>query len=899
MFLVFALRHFYRHWAMNLVLALAMTLSTVVLGLLPLYLASIGAEQLTQSLSDAHALARNLEVVGKDLGSDEDTLLQDTLGSFLQERVEIRQSTLDAGQLVRLDGVESKASERLVLHLWSLEGLGENLRVLDGHLPSPREDTSAPLPVAVGERAAEDLGLHIGDTLDDVDGRIEVEVVGIIAPLDPHADRWWHDRTQRLFRTWRQGDPYGTDTIYLSLLANPIAMQRLSIEQNIHWRVLLNWDEISIDNTREIHARLTDLERQLGARFADLETGLPELLDRFHGHLDLAQIFLVLLAVQSMLAALYVLGTIGSFLLEQSRVELAVMTGRGFGRGHVTALFALESAVLALGIALPAGPLLAKGVSVLWSRWSGRPVPSSIPAASWWLAAAAALCGWLSLVVPLYASTRQNLLDWQRQQARPAPRARWQRLVLDLALLGLGLLAYWQLTQNDRLDWKFEGATLAADPVLLIGPSVLFLAIALLLLRLFPLLLSLARRLTEAVRRLVVPFGLTRLARRPQEPNQMILLISLAAGLVLFGTVLSDSVAQRQREIAQYVSGADLRVTLPLQDLEAQQVKDHIDSFGGVQATASVYRNTVLIDKGTSSSIQLVAADPDTLPLVTAFAPGVSERTVADVLADLSRSPGPGQPLLASPGALPVGSQAGDEVRYRMCGRKLTFVVAGTVSQWPTLSPPFVLADLSALQASGNITCGQRELWIAAAKGAYEDVLGNVKRLQEEMPGSVEVIADARRQLHTYETDLVAQTATAAFQINAVTLVILSSTSFLLLQVLALRRRLPQLGILRALGMSARQMVGLISLESAVAIVLGLGIGAGIGLILTHTMRTFLSFALAPSLGIYASEHFSIDWNHIAGTVLPMVGIDVLAMICLAIALLRTDLHRALRAVNE
>jgi len=73
----------------------------------------------------------------------------------------------------------------------------------------------------------------------------------------------------------------------------------------------------------------------------------------------------------------------------------------------------------------------------------------------------------------------------------------------------------------------------------------------------------------------------------------------------------------------------------------------------------------------------------------------------------------------------------------------------------------------------------------------------------------------------------------------------------------------------------------------------------GIGLILTYAMRTFLSFTLTPSLGIYASDHSEIVWNHIAGAVLPMVGIDVMVLICLIIALLRTDLHHTLRAVNE
>ena len=121
-------------------------------------------------------------------------------------------------------------------------------------------------------------------------------------------------------------------------------------------------------------------------------------------------------------------------------------------------------------------------------------------------------------------------------------RSRWQRLSIEFCVLGLGGLAYWQLLET--------GSLTQTDPVLLLGPSLLLLALGFVFARFLPPLLRWAAWAAGAVRGLILPLGLNRLARHPSGFGRVLLLTSLTAGLIVFATVFRDSITAIQRQRA-------------------------------------------------------------------------------------------------------------------------------------------------------------------------------------------------------------------------------------------------------------------------------------------------------------------------------------------------------------
>jgi hypothetical protein len=90
------------------------------------------------------------------------------------------------------------------------------------------------------------------------------------------------------------------------------------------------------------------------------------------------------------------------------------------------------------------------------------------------------------------------------------------------------------------------GGIQLADPLLLIGPTLLLIALALVFLRILPWLLRLIARPLQRLRGWVLPLGLLRPAGDPAQPSRMVLLVSLTTGLVLFSRIFRDSLAYRQ-----------------------------------------------------------------------------------------------------------------------------------------------------------------------------------------------------------------------------------------------------------------------------------------------------------------------------------------------------------------
>jgi hypothetical protein len=243
---------------------------------------------------------------------------------------------------------------------------------------------------------------------------------------------------------------------------------------------------------------------------------------------------------------LYTLTTFTSFVVDRSQVELATLSARGASAWQIAAVFGLENLILALPAALLLGPALAQGVIRLWRASTGGVVTITMSPEAWLLSGVAAGLGWLALVLPVFLAARRSFAEWQHRHARPAQLSAAQERYLDLYLLAFGGLLYWQLNRTGSFVMRRLGNTQLADPLLLIGPSLLLVAVAMVSLRILPYLLRLMARFVQRLRGLALPLGLFRLARDPLQPSRVVLLVSLTAGLMLFTRAFGDSLAHGQ-----------------------------------------------------------------------------------------------------------------------------------------------------------------------------------------------------------------------------------------------------------------------------------------------------------------------------------------------------------------
>ena len=902
------LRYLRRHWRLNVAVLLCLTLASALLASFSSYTAAIAARELNQNLNKARPAERNLLITGTRYTFSEELYepLQEILGKVLKDRLVIRHATLSADQQPSIEGTAPKRVIALV-DVYSFNKLPENVRVVEGRLPrqvhlNEAEDSWRPPPIeaVIGVRAAEQSGYGTGDQLTASKTYNRLDIVGIVDPLDSHDDIWGEDLSA--FDIATDTRDLNTDAIALPLIIAPASMQsRYPVQpifpHQVSWRITLNHHLISVDKAEALHSDLINFQTQSATKRTTTSTGLVRILADYLARLSRVRMTFFLLTAQTLIFVLYTLAMFTSFMVDRSQVELATLSGRGASAWQITRVFALENLILALPAALLLGPGLARGAIRLWGKSTGELLPSALAREAWLLSGVAVGLGWLALILPVFLAARRNVPGWQHMRARPSQLSVAQKRYLDLYLLAFGGLLYWQLNQSGSFVMRRLGNTQLADPLLLIGPSLLLIAIAMIFLRILPFLLRLVAWSFQHLRGLVLPLGLFRLARDPLQPSRVVLLVSLTAGLMLFTRTFGDSLACSQEAMAHYLAGADLRVSL---DQPTNLPIDQSTGQPGVQTVSPVFRGDM--QTGDGQIIQLLAVDPDTFAQVACYPAGLTDLTISGIMRVFQPEVGASEtgddvlPAVFSFSALPTRKNVGDQLFLNFAGRRLPFSVQATIDDFPTLSDPFVVVSLPDLEAQVGLDAfdrfGSREVWLAVDPVQHESMAAH-----PALRGRI--LDDSRARLRALRSDALAQGTSGALRLNALTLALFSVTAFFLIHFVAAQGRVREFGILRAMGLSIRQLPTLLVIEGIPVLLVGLLAGAIVGFGLSHIMIPYLSQALAESLAGITMELIVVDWPAVARLYIVLIAVYGSGLVLLLLVLMRTRVDWALWMGDE
>jgi putative ABC transport system permease protein len=553
-------RHLARHWRLNLATLACLTLASALLASLSGYATSISAEVLDQSLEAAGAAERSLLIVGNldTFGGELSADLHDRLGKLWQDRLVIRHARLPADPQPSSQTTEGKRTV-VQLDVYSFDKLAENVRLVEGKLPAQVSLSESagywppPVEAVIGRQAAEESGYAVGDRLSASGLYHRLDIAGIVEPLDPHDDLWGDDLS-----AFAVAEEPGPDAIALPLIIAPESMQsylgRPLFPHDVSWRISLDRQRMGPAMAGALYANLVSFQTQSATRGAVTSSGLLRILEDFLARLARLRVAIWMLASQSAILVLYALAVFSSFAVDRLHAEVAILSARGASVWQITRTFALEGLFLALPAALLLGPGLGQGAVHLWSRATGSGLPDRLSGGLWLLSTATAGLGWLVLVLSIWTAARRCSRDPEPRNARPAQRSALHRHHVDLYLLAFGGLLVWQLNQSGSflaraIAGSRLGNTPLADPLLLLGPFVLLIAAAMVFLRVVPILLRLVARPFQSQRGVVLSLGLLRAARNPLHASRLVLLVSLATGMVLFARTLSDSVASGRESL--------------------------------------------------------------------------------------------------------------------------------------------------------------------------------------------------------------------------------------------------------------------------------------------------------------------------------------------------------------
>jgi len=920
MIIAFSLRRLLRHLSLNLPVLLGLTLASALLAGMPAYADMTAEWSLQQSFVNSSPAGRNIEINADPsvMTGALNGYIMETIGGLVQSRLTVQKTTISADHFKPVRPIDS--SERLSpneLTLWSFDQMAVHFQLIEGNWPeysrpyTQEEIMRAmlhppPIQAVISKDSASQTGIRVGDTLVDADG-INYPIVGIIEPVDAENDIWWGDLSP--FHIVRQPGT-NEDTIFLSLIIDPTALQEYFPEYTRSWRLLVDHGQITPETSQFWEEELLSFKALIQADRAQMSSNLPDLLLNFRSNQATIRMVLLLLGSQSFIFVLYTLALIASSVLERTQSEISTMVGRGASSWQLVRMLAIEGGYMAILAGFALGPL----VSVLalngWASVTGGYHVSKISVDTLYYSLIGAGLGWISLMLGTIPLVRRNILDWQRKLSRAERSSRWTKLYLDVFLLIFGGIIFWQLSSSRSFVIGRMREIPLADPLLLLSPTILLVAISLILLRIFPYLLQGIAWLVRSMRGLVLPLGLSRLARNPIRPNQIALLIGAAFGLMLFMTTYDTSLTFNQRELAHYQTGADLRIT------QGNQSVDDLVNLPGVLQASRVLRLRISTTSG--SAINLFALDSQTFAHVAYYPEGMTSISMDSITQVLRWERAQGQPdsgnnsrpnpflenpdparaipAIYSQAALPANKGVGDTLQILVQGIPVDFSVRGVIFNFPTLTNSFILVDISALQSFLDLQTStyhnKQEIWLATDP-AQHDAL--VTTLSQDST----ILADAQAELQRIQNNAFTEGGRRAFTLNAYTLAVLSIIGFLLLNYFSAQQRRFEFGILRASGMSIVQIIALLVNEGMLTIIMGLTIGLGIGFGLVGSMRIFLNTALEKTFPGAVVYQITLDWPRVASITGILVVAYLLATLIFLLILLKSGIHRVIRIGDE
>ncbi len=519
-----------------------------------------------------------------------------------------------------------------------LTGIDDRIRVLEGRWPVGAGAPRQPVEVAVDKLGAELLQLEVGGTMGVFPAAsfaeppvAQVRIAGIFEQVDP-SDEFWYGLASA---SSRDDDRWTLIPLFASedALIEQVLGTYPALYTDTTWYFFPDRKRVRADDLEEVQQHLTNAERSAvtGLSNSSYSIRLDNLLRSFDEQLLLARVPLLLVIFLVTGVLVYYLALVAGLIVRSRAGEIAMLKSRG--------ATTLQLGILGLGegllLAAPAvviGPFLALGVvrllGFIFFELSGASetlvgVPVGLTLGPFLLGLAGGGLAVVVFTVATLAAARHGTVEARQAGARPPTTSFLHRYYLDLVLLVLIGLLWWQLQSRGAFLVQSLGTReLSIDYSLLLGPVLGLMAAGLIVLRLFPWAAAALARLAGPVGPTWLVHVLRQLARDPMTPAMLIVLVMLATALGVMGSAFSSTLERGQEERALYAAGADLRLQHSgwNQPGNAAGLADSLNGLDDVAAASAVFRAPGYVTTtGFSTSGTLLAVDADTIDEVAWF----------------------------------------------------------------------------------------------------------------------------------------------------------------------------------------------------------------------------------------------------------------------------------------
>jgi putative ABC transport system permease protein len=762
----------------------------------------------------------------------------------------------------------AKDEPLLWTYLGFVSGLKDHIEVIEGVFPSSSEGGSSTgdVEILVSQTLAEQLGLQVGERYilfgSGREGdQLPVRIAGVWRPRNVLEPFWFYQ-------------PSAFDEVLLTSEAAFATQVAPVLETPVSlavWYHIFDGSQVRAADVPELLNQITTTESRIAAllNHTTLDVSPVEALNAYRRGAQSLTVMLGLFGIPIVGLAIYFIGLIAGMVVRRGQSEIATLRSKGATRAQVVGVYLLEG-ILVSGAGLAGGLLLGRWLAGLMDQTrtflavdlGAISPPITLSPASLGYGLLGVGLALLALLAPALGASRHTIVTFKWERARALLRPLWQRYFFDLFLLVPALYGWYVLRRQGTITTLGRGDDPFSNPLLFLVPVLFCFSVALFFVRLFPWLMGGLAWLADRLPSSTVLMTLRQLARASGQYTGPLLLLSLTLSLATFTASMAVTLDGHLHDQVYYQLGADLNLAelgesteSPEQSTlvgqpEASQgeasgtstdqdeprwlflpVSEHL-RVTGVQEAARVgnYGATSNIG-GRTQTGRLLGVDRIDFLAVAFFRPDFAEgEPLGELMNRLAVDPS--GVLVSRDFMTRHGLMVGDPLRLTVStegeAHEITFTIVGSLKLFPTLYPqdgPFFVANLDTIH-EGMGSVFPYNVWLTTdPQVPGKAILSGVR----ELGLGVVAAFDARATILAEQTRPERQGLFGLLSVGFLAAAALTVLGFLVYAVGSFQRRFIELGMLRAVGLSALQMAGYLAGEQAVLILTGAGLGTGLG----------------------------------------------------------------------
>jgi putative ABC transport system permease protein len=803
-------------------------------------------------------------------------------------------------------------------------------------IPEPRSDST--VDVLVSDDLAKELGLQVGesyvlfeDAQQKTAGNIDqfpVRIAGIWKAKDPNEPYWFYstDSFKEDFivpeETFKSRiDPYRNDEINLAV-----------------WYYILDGSKFNISESRSLLYRITAMQQRVDTLLpnTDLSVSPVENLMKFDQESRLLTLLLYAFSVPFIALIMAFIALVSSLGVEVRRNEIAMVRSRGLTVAQL------------LGIAVVEGLFLG-GAALLLGAWASRLLALTIGKTRTFLTfspdldlrvqlSMGALYLGLSVIglaivmqiFPTLSAARHTVVTYKADRARSTLRPWWQRAYLDFLLLIPTAYGGYLLNQQGSVVGGGENMNTNPfqNPLLFLVPVLGIFAVTLLFLRFLPWLMSVISWLASHTKSIGLLLAARHLARSPGFYSTPLVLLTVTLSLSAFTASLAQTLDNHLNDQFYYKNGADLNLyefgyqnkdqggVVALGGASQEEggasgdsqaatdagptwtflpVSEHL-KVNGVQKAARVGAYpSIVFAGGTTLPGSFIGLDRVDFPLTAYWRRDFAPHNLGSLMNSLASAPN--AVLVPRDFLDQYALGIGDTVRVQLKVYdqvvEMNMKIADTFDLFPTWYPetgPLFVGNLDYLFEQAGEKFPYR-VWLKTdARVPAGKIVSDLQAVD------LDIVSweDSRQQINMEQLLPNRQGLFGILTVGFGASAVITVLSFLLYALFSFRRRFIELGVLRAVGLSAGQMTTFLASELAFLIVVGAGVGTLTGIWAGKLFIPYLQ--VGPDAASLVPPFIVVVAWPVILRIFAMIGVlFVVALSVLVVLLMRMKIFQAIK----